>query len=77
VTLQDAAGYIMKLKKTEQNVPEWPAATEALVMAAEGRGPLMHARIGVLRALNRNVQRVFNPDRKDTHWGKRKLARDR
>jgi hypothetical protein len=23
------------------------------------------------------VERVFNPDRKDTHWGKRKLKRDR
>jgi hypothetical protein len=29
-----------------------------------------------VRALNRNVERVFNPDRKDPHWGKRKLARD-
>ena len=46
-------------------------------MAAEVRGPLMHARVGVLPALNRNVERVFNPDRKDTHWGKRKLKRDR
>jgi hypothetical protein len=32
------------------------------LMAAENRGPLMHARIGMLRALNRNVERVFNPD---------------
>jgi hypothetical protein len=30
-----------------------------------------------MRALNRNVVREFNRDRKDTHWGKRKLARDR
>jgi hypothetical protein len=45
-------------------------------MAAQGRGPLMHARIGVLRAINRNVERVFNPDRKDMHRGKRKLKRD-
>jgi hypothetical protein len=37
----------------------------------------MFARIGVTRALNRDVERVFNPDRKDAHWGKRKLARDR
>jgi hypothetical protein len=36
----------------------------------------MHARIGVMRALNRNVERVFNPDRKEPHWGKRKLKRD-
>jgi hypothetical protein len=37
----------------------------------------MSARIGVMRALNRGVERVFNPDRKDHHWGRRKLARDR
>ena len=77
VTLKDAADYIMKLPKAEQNLQEWQTATEVLIMAAEGRGPVMHASIGVLRALNRHVERVFNPDRKDTHWGKRKLARDR
>jgi len=32
------------------------------------------ARIGMLRALNRHVERVFDPSRKDTHWGKRKLT---
>jgi hypothetical protein len=26
-------------------------------------GPTMLARIGVMKALNRNVERVFNPDR--------------
>jgi hypothetical protein len=36
----------------------------------------MHARIGMLRALNRNVERMFNPSLKDTQWGKRKLKRD-
>jgi hypothetical protein len=36
----------------------------------------MFARIGVMRALNRHVERVFNPDRKDHHRGKRKLKRD-
>jgi hypothetical protein len=76
VTLKDGADYIIKLPKAEQNLPEWQAATEALIMAAESRGPLMHARVGVLRALNRNVERVFNPDRKETRWGKRKLKRD-
>jgi hypothetical protein len=76
VTLQDAAAYIMKLPKIEQNLPEWQAATEALIMAAEGRGPLMHARIGMIRGLNRNVERAFDPDRKDTNWGRRKLKRD-
>ena len=66
----------MKLPKAEQELPEWQTATEALIMAAEGRGPLLHARVGMLRALNRNVQRAFNTDRKDSHWGKRKLKRD-
>jgi hypothetical protein len=36
----------------------------------------MLPRIGVMQALNRHVERVFNPDRKDTHSGKRKLKRD-
>jgi hypothetical protein len=76
VTLRDAADYIVTLPKAEQNLEAWQTAIEALIMAAEDRGPLMHARIGVLRALNRNVERVFNPSRKDTHWGKRKLKRD-
>ena len=36
----------------------------------------MLARIGVMRALNRHVEQVFNPDLKMPHWGKRKLKRD-
>jgi hypothetical protein len=39
-------------------------------------GPTMMARIGVMRALNRHVERVFNPERKEAHWTKRKLKRD-
>ncbi len=76
VTLKNAADYIMKLPKAEQKQEKWQTAVEVLIMAAEGRGPLMHARIGVMQALYRNVERVFT-DRKDHHWGKRKLARDR
>ena len=38
-------------------------------------GDTMLARIGVVR-LNRHVERVFNPDAKEHHWGKRKLKRD-
>jgi hypothetical protein len=36
----------------------------------------MHARIGVLQALHRNVERVFKTGEKKTNWAKRKLARD-
>jgi hypothetical protein len=76
VTLRDAAAYIMKLPKAEQNLEEWQTAGEILIKTAEGRDFLMHARIGILRALHRKETPVFNPDRKDTHWGKRKLKRD-
>ena len=73
VTLKDAADFITRLPKAEHEAKECQTAIEALIMAAEGRGPLMHARIGVMRALNRHVERVFNPDRKDHHWGRRTL----
>jgi hypothetical protein len=45
-------------------------------MAAEGSPAwLMMARIAMLKAMNRGHERVFS-DRKETHWGKRKLKRD-
>jgi hypothetical protein len=36
VTLEDAATYIMKLPKAEQDLPEWQAAA-CLIGTAEGR----------------------------------------
>jgi len=77
VTLKDAGTYITKLSKAEHESQEWQAAMEALILVTTSGGPTMFARIGVMRALNRRVERVFNPDRKDHHWGRRKLARDR
>ena len=77
VTLRDAAQYIIKLPKAERDTDEWQAVMQALILVAEHNGPTIFARIGVMRALNRHVERVFNPDRKDHHWGKRKLARER
>jgi hypothetical protein len=73
VTLQDAGNYITKLPKAEHSAPEWQDAMEALILVATRGGPTMLARIGVMRALHRNEKREFNPDRKDAHWGKRKL----
>jgi hypothetical protein len=43
---------------------------------APSRSGFTPGRIGVMRALNRHVDRVFNPDRKEHHWGKRKLKSD-
>jgi hypothetical protein len=75
VTLRDAADYIMKLPKAESDLPEWQAAIEVLLLCSRGGDPML-ARIGVMKALNRHVERVFNPDRKNHQWGKRTLKRD-
>jgi hypothetical protein len=52
VTLKDAAAYIMRLPAAQQQSPEWQAAGEAVIMAAEDRGPLMHAHVGMMLALH-------------------------
>ena len=75
LTLRDAADYIMKLPKADQDLEEWQTAIGCLIGAAEGREFMMHARIGVLRALNRDIERMLT-DRKEMHWGRRKLKRD-
>ncbi|SDS77463.1 hypothetical protein SAMN05444158_3158 [Bradyrhizobium canariense] len=46
------------------------------MLVADLGAPTMFARIGIMSALNRHVERVFNPNRQDHHWGKRKLKRD-
>ena len=75
VTLRGAADYITSLPEKETDLPDWQVAMEALLLVSRS-GPTMLARIAVMKALNRHVERVFNPERKDTHWGKRKLKRD-
>src|SRR5258708_39282804 len=63
VTLEDAGKYIQKLPKAEQQLEEWQTAVEVLILvAASNDGPTMMARTGAMRAVNRNVERVFNPD---------------
>ncbi len=76
VTLEDAGKYITKLPKAEHEATEWQAAMEAVILVATLGGPTMFARIGVMQALNRHAVREFNPDRKDPHWGRRKLKRE-
>jgi hypothetical protein len=75
VTLKDAARHFQELPAAEQLAREWEIAAEILMDTAEGRDFLMHARIATLRALNRQLERVFT-DRNGAHWGKRKLKRD-
>jgi hypothetical protein len=51
-TLKEAGTYILGLSKREANSAHWQLAMHCLIEAAEDREPLMHARIGMLRALN-------------------------
>ena len=37
---------------------------------------VINARLGVMQALSRHVERVFDPSREAMKWGRRKLARD-
>jgi hypothetical protein len=76
VTLRDAATYITKLPTADQDLEIWLVAVAHLIRAAEtGGGWTWLASIGVLRALTTTACGI-NPDRKETHWGKRKLKRD-
>jgi hypothetical protein len=56
-TLRDAANYIKALPKSERDTPEWRLAIQMLIDAAEDRGPMLFARMGIVRAVNRNVER--------------------
>jgi hypothetical protein len=76
LTVKDAADYITGLPKKESDLPEWQTAIEVLMLVSRSR-PTMMARIGIMKALNHHVERVFNRDHKDIHWGKRKSKGDR
>ena len=77
-TLKEAVAYLARtVPKGEQGMPEVLAAADALTNAAEREVAWMFlARIATLRAIRRNEARMFNPNRKDTHWESWKLKRD-
>jgi hypothetical protein len=62
VTLEDAARHIQKLPKAEQQLEEWQAAVEALLLVAESSGgPTMLARIGVMRGFEPSYRAGVRP----------------
>jgi hypothetical protein len=75
VTLRDAATYITKLPQGRTRC-RWVASRDAGLIAGRRDGPPLFARIGIMRAINRHVEPVFDSSLKDKHWGPRKLARD-
>jgi hypothetical protein len=50
--LRDAANFIKKLSETERDTPEWRLAIQMLIDAAEDRGPMLFAKMGIHRAVN-------------------------
>jgi hypothetical protein len=78
LTLHDARDYILSLPTSKQMLPAWQAATEALLEAAKHGGLWLElARIGMLQALLGPKPITESSSSNKTHWGKRKLARDR
>jgi hypothetical protein len=76
-TLRQAIAHLVKtIPAAERGSPTVLTAAEMLTTAAEHGGPIEFARIATLQALNRRAVRVFNTDRKETHWGRRKLKRN-
>jgi hypothetical protein len=62
-TLQAAADYIRKLPQPERDGQEWRLAVQMLVDAAEDRGPMLLARIGIVRAMEAHAEGAFSPGR--------------
>ena len=66
-TLRDAADYIRKLPQPERDCPEWRLAFQMLIDAAEDRGPMLFAHMGIVRALEdlskeRSIRRTMIND---------------
>lgn len=77
-TLREAIAYLGKtIPEADHDMRQVQAAAHCLTEAAEHGGPVLFARMGVLRALHRHHQREFNSNRKDPKWGKRKLKREK
>ncbi len=60
-TLREAGNYIASLPRAEHESERWQAAIEALIMAAQDRGPLLHARVGMLQALHHGRPAPLRP----------------
>jgi hypothetical protein len=76
-TLRDAANYIKNLPKPEHDRQEWRLAVQMLIDAAENRGPMLFARMGMMRAMEGELDGTSSTARKGSRRGKRSLRRDR
>jgi hypothetical protein len=63
VTLADARKYLLKLPKDRHDDPTVAAAVQALLMAAEGHGPILHAQVGIGKVITGSNGHQY-PDKK-------------
>jgi hypothetical protein len=75
-TLRDAADYISKLPQQERDCQEWQFAVQMLIDAAEDRGPVLFARMGIVRALEAHVAGTLNPGRQPPSQARGELKSD-
>ena len=75
-TLRDAAGYIRRLPLPERDCQEWRLAVQMLIDAAEDRGPMLFARMGIVRALEGRVECTLDSTQADSRQGELKTDRD-
>jgi hypothetical protein len=75
-TLREAADYIRTLPQPERERQEWRLAIQMLIDAAEDRGPMLFARMGIVRALEGPVDAEVEPTRQGVTEGKLKRDRD-
>ena len=75
-TLRDAADYIRKLPQSERDCQEWRLAIQMLIDAAEDRGPMLFARMGIVRALEACAERTLNPESQGPGQDNLKCDRD-
>jgi len=62
-SLREAIVHLVNtVPSSERGTPVILTAAELITAAAERGGPVEFARIATLRALNRHVERVLNPD---------------
>ena len=72
VTLSDARSYILTLPKLDQESEIVQATAEAILMAAEDRGPILTAQAGVAQIVHGPIKMVSTG--KKSHWGRTKRA---
>jgi hypothetical protein len=73
-SLREAIAHLVNtIPASERRMPAVLTAAEQKLARLKMVAPIEFARIATLRALIRQVARVFDPARKDTHWRKRSL----